>query len=121
MFIEDITKYLTEEWEKRIYGDASTVLTSYTDLVSDTVPEGYTGIVIELAADNTQDADIDFQIEGKSQPPYPINAQAFPANMEGIAPMTVIGEKKRYTLRAKSNTGASITLKWRMVVLLVKK
>jgi len=122
MILENIGEYSKGKYVRKIYTGSSSLTTSWGEIKKDKVPAGYVGILIELAADNTVSAELDFKIEGKSASfeGFPLDVRGFPANIESIYPMTFIEEKKEYKLEGRG-IGASVTLEWRMIILLIKK
>jgi len=121
-FIQDFHSIIHENYIVKTYTGESSIDSSYTSILEDSIPKGYEGILAELALDNTTSADVTLFINNKEQGNYgfPLKASAFPANMEGLPVLIPIPEHQKFVLKARNLSG-STTLKWRATVVLVKK
>lgn len=117
--IDFITKFFTEEYEIRLYGDVDSVDTTFKEVLRETVPKDREGLIIEVAVDNTVDGEIDIEIEGKSALPNPVRTRAFKGNMDGVPVMIKVPPGKPFSLKIRG-VGGSITIPWRLVLLLKK-
>jgi len=118
----DLDKILNDEIQVKIYADKEDVSTEWKDIIEDTIPRGYEGILLSMAFNNDISADIELRVNGKTKGEYgfPVNTAGFPDGMQDVLIMAKIPERATFALRAR-NIGGSATLKYRIILLLVKR
>jgi len=114
-----IEKFFTGEYELRVHAEEKTVGTSFEQIIKDTVPSGYEGLVIGVASDNTLDGQLSIKVKGKDIDNSPFDLRALPGKDKLMYIMKKLDSRDDYEVQAKGNTG-SITVSVRLVVLLKK-
>lgn len=116
----DFLPFLEGQYQKRVYARSDSVNSTWTSVVTDSVPGGKKGIIVALAGDNTAGVDLDIYINGKSASDYGfiIECDGLPSNLEAIEPMVVLPEGAKYEIRLRRLAGSG-TFKWRMEVIFV--
>jgi len=115
-FIDDFVK---GNKELVVYGSYDTVDTAFKALVTDSVPKGYTGLIVGVAFTNNVNAEFDVRVEGKSVLKNPIHVMSLPSNMELEHLMIKVEGGRKFELLARGIAG-SVSLAYRMVLLLIR-
>ena len=114
-----LSRVLIGDIEVEHYDNSSTLSTSWQDLLSKTVPDGYKHVIVGIAVDNTVAGELDILVEGKTVLPETMRIDTFPANKEYRPIYIVVETRKKWTLKAKADSGTP-TLTWAVMVFKVR-
>lgn len=101
------------------YDGAVSIDTGWSDIVSKSVPERHIHVIVAIAADNTVSGELDILIEDKSILPETMQIESFPANMEYRPIYIVVGERLKWSVKARG--AAAATLKYNIMVYKIKR
>ena len=118
----DFLPFLNEQYRKITRSGSTSASTSWTTVFDERVPAGYVGIVVGLAATNTNAGEFDIQINGKSATEFgsPYELSALPADMRPFEPMVVAEGPTSLSGKLRLSSGTA-TVAWRVEILLVKR
>ena len=115
-----VEKFFAGEYELRVHAEEKTVTTDFTQIIKDTVPSGYEGLIVGVASDNTLDGQLSIKVKGKDIDNSPFDLKALPGKDKLMYLMVKLDSRDDYEVQAKGNTG-SITVPVRLVILLRRR